>query len=95
MTCKEMILSDEFMDLIADYDAIEQILEDVDIEYCYHAVDAGYGVATVRRSQVAPISIGYYGYSTIPKLYGLMQAGEQVFDASPLAAMGNIRIQNP
>ena len=85
MTCKEMILSDEFMDLIADYDAIEQILEDVDIEYCYHAVDAGYGVATVRRSQVAPISIGYYGYSTIPKLYGLMQAGEQVFDASPLA----------
>ena len=95
LTCKEMILSDEFADLIADYDAIEQILEDVDIEYCYHAVDAGYGVATVKRSQVAPISIGYYGYSTIPKLYGLMQAGERVFDASPLAAMGNIRIQNP
>ena len=79
-----MILSEEFADIIADYDAIEQILEGVDIEYCYHAVDAGYGVATVRRSQVAPISIGYYGYSTIPKLYGLMQA-----------AMGNIRIQNP
>lgn len=90
-----MILSNEFADIIADYDAIEQILEDVDIEYCYHAVDAGYGVATVRRSQVAPISIGYYGYSTIPKLYGLMQTGERVFDASPLAAMGNIRIQNP
>lgn len=90
-----MILSDEFADIIADYDAIEQILEDVDIEYCYHAVDAGYGVATVRRSQVAPISMGYYGYSTIPKLYGLMQTGERVFDASPLAAMGNIRIQNP
>ncbi len=90
-----MILSEEFADIIADYDAIEQILEGVDIEYCYHAVDAGYGVATVRRSQVAPISIGYYGYSTIPKLYGLMQAGERVFDASPLAAMGNIRIQNP
>ena len=90
-----MILSDEFMDLIADYDAIEQILEDVDIEYCYHAVDAGYGVATVRRSQVAPISIGYYGYSTIPKLYGLMQAGERSFDTAPLAAMGNIRVQNP
>lgn len=95
LTCKEMILSEEFADLIADYDAIEQILEDVDIEHCYHAIDGGFGVANVRRSQVAPVSIGYYGYSTIPKLYGLMQSGERFFDASPLAAMGNIRIQNP
>lgn len=90
-----MILSEDFIDVIADYDTIEQILEDVDLEYCYHAIDAGFGVASVRRSQVAPISMGYYGYSSIPKLYGLTQTGENVFDSSPLAAMGNLRVQSP
>lgn len=95
MTCKEMILSNDFLDIIADYEVIEDILDSTDVEYCYHAIDAGYGVANVRRSQVAPVSIGYYGYSTIPKLYGLMQADEEIFDASPLSAMGNIRVQNP
>lgn len=95
MTCKDMILSDEFLDIIADYDVIEEILDTTDVEYCYHAIDAGYGVANVRRSQVAPLSLSYYGYSTIPKLYGLMQAGERPFDSSPLVAMGNIRVQSP
>lgn len=95
MTCKEMILSNDFLDIIADYEVIEDILDSTDVEYCYHTIDAGYGVANVRRSQVASVSIDYYGYSTIPKLYGLMQAGEELFDASPLAAMGNIRVQNP
>lgn len=95
MTCKEMILSNDFLDIIADYEVIEDILDITDVEYCYHAIDAGYGVANVRRSQVAPVSIDYYGYSTIPKLYGLMQADEEIFDASPLSAMGNIRVQNP
>lgn len=95
MTCQEMILSEEFLDVIVDYDVIEEILEGADVEFCYREIDAGYGVAHVRRSQVRPISIGYYGYATIPKLYGLMQAGERAFDSSPLAAMGNIRVQNP
>lgn len=95
MTCQEMILSNDFLDIIVDYDVIEDILGGADVEYCYHEIDAGYSVANVRRSQVAPVSIGYYGYSTIPKLYGLMQVGEETFDASPLSAMGNIRVQNP
>ncbi|MCI9345910.1 MAG: S8 family peptidase [Lachnospiraceae bacterium] len=83
------------MDIIVDYDVIVEILEGADVEFCYREIDAGYGIAHVRRSQVQPVSIGNYGYSTIPKLYGLMQAGERGFDASPLAAMGNIRVQNP
>lgn len=88
-------MSEDFLDIIVDYDVIVEILEGADVEYCYREIDAGYGIAHVRRSQVRPVSIGNYGYSTIPKLYGLMQAGERGFDASPLAAMGNIRVQNP
>lgn len=94
MTCKEMILSEEFLDIIADYEVIEEILNASDIEQCYHAIDAGYGVANLKLSQVEPLSVGYYGYSSIPKLYGPMQTGVRPFDASPLAAMGNIRVQN-
>lgn len=90
-----MILSEDFLDIIVDYDVIVEILEGADVEFCYREIDAGYGIAHVRRSQVQPVSIGNYGYSTIPKLYGLMQAGERGFDSSPLAAMGNIRVQNP
>ncbi len=88
-------MSEDFLDIIVDYDVIVEILEGADVEYCYREIDAGYGIAHVKRSQVRPVSIGNYGYSTIPKLYGLMQAGERGFDASPLAAMGNIRVQNP
>lgn len=95
LTCREMILSDDFLDIIVDYDVIEEILAGADVEFCYREIDAGFGVAHVRRSQVQPISIGYYGYSTIPKLYGLMQAVGRTFDASPLIAMGNVRVQNP
>ena len=88
-------MSEDFLDIIVDYDVIVEILEGADVEFCYREIDAGYGIAHVRRSQVQPVSIGNYGYSTITKLYGLMQAGERGFDASPLAAMGNIRVQNP
>lgn len=88
-------MSEDFLDIIVDYDVIVEILEGADVEFCYREIDAGYGIAHVRRSQVQPVSIGNYGYSTIPKLYGLMQAGERGFDSSPLAAMGNIRVQNP
>ena len=95
MTCKEMILSNDFLDIIADYEVIEEQLAATDAEYCYHVIDGGYGVANVRRSQVPPVSVGYYGYSSLPKLYGLMQMGEVPFDASPLSAMGNIQVQNP
>ena len=95
LTCKERILSNDYADLIVDYDLLPQLLETVDVDACYHAIDAGYGVVYVNRSQIPPMSIGYYGYSAIPKLYGLMQIGSTLFDPSCLAAMGNIRVQNP
>lgn len=101
MTCKEKILSEDYADIITDFELIEQLLAESGIDSCFQAIDAGYSVAHVKRSEIPPISMGYYGYSSIPKLYGLMQeeAMEQPFaasfDPSCLTAMGNIRIQNP
>lgn len=95
MTCKERILSEDYADLITDYELMRQILEMSGIDACYQELDAGYGISYVKRDEIPPLSIGYYGYSTIPKLYGLMRAQGQIFDPSCLAAMGNIQVQNP
>lgn len=95
MTCKEKILSDDYLDILTDFEQMEHIVEGEGLDVCYHAIDAGYGVTNIRRSKTPPTSIGYYGYASIPKLYGLMQMEERIFDASPLTAMGNVRVQNP
>lgn len=95
MTCKEMILSNDYVDILTDFEQMGQVMEEESLHVCYHGIDAGYGVTNIRRSETPPMSVGYYGYASIPKLYGLMQLGEHIFDSSPLAAMGNVRVQNP
>ena len=90
-----MILSDDYVDILTDFEQIGQIVEAGGLDACYHAIDAGYSVTYVKATQVPPMSIGYYGYASIPKLYGLMQVEGGIFDSSPLVAMGNLRVQNP
>ena len=95
MTCKEKILSNGYADFITDYVTADELSGTIPVDFCFHAVDSGYGVANVDRSMIPPMSVFYYGYSMIPKLYGLMQVGEDVFNPDNLSAMGNIRVQNP
>ena len=95
MPCKEMILSNDYADLISDYVLPNELLGLPASDYCFHEIDAGFGVANVRRSAIPPMSAGIYGYSVIPVLYGLMQIGEDIFNPENLAAMGNLRVQNP
>lgn len=95
MTCREKILSNDYADFITDYVDAGRMQEEEPLDYCYHAVDAGFGTAYVRRSQIPPLSLAYYSYASIPKLYGLMQDGRNSFDTEPLASTGSIRVQNP
>ena len=69
MTCREKILSNDYADLITDYVVAEELSGTSPIDFCFHGIDDGYGVANVRRSMFPPMSIGYYGYSAIPVLY--------------------------
>lgn len=94
MTCKERILSNEYADFITDYINGIQIEGGEPLDFCYHAIDSGFGISSVRRSQIPPMSIAYYGYSTIPCLYGLMQFNPMGFNPEPLASTGSIRVQN-
>lgn len=95
MTCKEKILSNDYVDLITDYEGAEQFFEAVGTDFCHHRIDEGYGVTNVKRIETPPMSIGYYGYSAIPNLYGLMQVEDALFNPECLNAMGNIQVQNP
>ncbi|MDE6389721.1 MAG: S8 family peptidase [Lachnospiraceae bacterium] len=65
------------------------------VDFCFHGIDENYGVANVNRSMIPPMSIGYYGYSAIPVLYGLMQIDGEIFDPENLIEVGSIRVQNP
>ena len=95
MTCREKILSEEFADLITDYMLADELSGISSSDYCFHGIDSSYGVANVDRSVIPSMSVSLYGYSMIPKLYGLMQTGGDVFNPENLAAMGNIRVQIP
>ena len=95
MTCKEKIMSDEYADLLTDDAAAYELAEISPLDFCFHGIDAGYGVINVNRSVIPAMSASYYGYSMIPALYGLMQTGTAAFDPENLTAIGNIRVQNP
>lgn len=95
MNCREKIISNEYADLITDYVVADQMSGTSPLDFCFHGIDESYGVANVNRSMVPPMSIGYYGYSAIPVLYGLMQVGGDIFNPENLAVTGSIRVQNP
>lgn len=95
MTCKEKILSNDYADFINDYILARNLEGEDPLDYCYHAIDSGFGVSNVNRSQIPPLSLGYYGYASIPNLYGLMQVSNVVFDPESLASTGSIRVQKP
>lgn len=95
MDCREKILSNEYADLITDYVVADELSGTSPIDFCFHGIDESYGVVNVNRRTVPPMSIGYYGYSAIPALYGLMQVGGDIFNPENLAETGSIRVQNP
>lgn len=91
MTCKERILSNAYADVILDYNIESELLNLEVPDYCYYELDDEYRIAHVERQAGAGVTIGTYGYSSIPNLYGLMQT----FYAGNLTDMGNLRIQEP
>ena len=90
VTCKEKILSEEYYDLITDYLFTEEFKESGVPDYCYTKIDDKYGLVYVKKDEVPVMSAATFGYSLIPKLYGLMQEFNQV----PLIESNITRVQN-
>lgn len=91
MTCKDRILSNNYADVIIDYVLPEEELQRLNFDYCFSAIDEEFGTAYISRQELPPLSVGMYGYSAIPKLYGLMQT----FQAESLVEIGNLQMQGP
>ena len=91
VTCKEKILSEEYYDLITDYLFTEEFREADVPDYCFTKIDDKYGLVYVKSDEVPVMNAATFGYSLIPKLYGLMQDFNQI----PLIESNITRVQKP
>lgn len=91
MTCREKILSEDYYDLITDYLFTEEFREAEVPDYCFTKIDDKYGLVYVKNDEVPMMNVATFGYSLIPKLYGLMQDFNQI----PLIESNITRVQQP
>ena len=99
ISCKERILSNDYADLIIDFELTEELL-DMDtsnLDYCYRQIDRGLGLVFTRRNQVEPVGLLNYSYQRIPSLFGLQELATEsvggVFDSRPLESSGIADVQ--
>lgn len=98
MTCQEMILSNDYADIIVDFKMPEQLPHKTPTNICYHNVEGDLGIVYVKRSELSPITLSSLSYSFLPKCYGLMQmdevtGGVQEFDTTSLIEAGILQSQ--
>ncbi len=85
--CRDIIMSEEVADFIGRYSVTD---EDVIKQYegfCTQIVNDRYMIIYGEKNRLPEINLKNYAYSTIPKLFGLM-------DTTSVAATGALRLQN-
>lgn len=70
MTCKERILSNDYVDVIVNFVLPPEYERPVD--YCYHAITEDMGIMYINRDIVPQARMTQATYSFIPKCYGLV-----------------------
>lgn len=72
MSCEEMVYSNDFAELIFEYNVrMEEFFGKETEDYCVKRINAQFAVAYLRRSVFA-LDVKDVGYSAIPKLYAPM-----------------------
>jgi subtilisin family serine protease len=96
--CRRKILSEEYLDIIADYPVRPDRVEAADL--CYVDIEDFFQVIYWNRQQVADLNEYFYSHRNLPKLYGLMQEGGgslrifgESFDPNSLIASGITQVQ--
>lgn len=85
--CREKIMSEEYADFIGEFGIDEEVLGERYMDFCPQIINYRYLSLYERLDAIAPIGLQNYPYSSIPKLFGLM-------DTTAVAATGAIRMQN-
>ena len=96
MDCKDMILSDDFYDILLDYPTslAQPALEG--IPSCFLELIGDFRILYVDSREALPLSVAQYRYAYIPKCYGLLEksvfqrelAGAQITGAQTGGAEG-------
>lgn len=89
MDCREMILSDEYADLILDF-PVEILPVQEGENFCVVPVTAEQQVVYTKRRGGKTPELDEYAYRYMPNLYGLMQ---DTFDSVSLEVSGIISVQ--
>ncbi len=95
MSCKEKIISNDYADFIANIFTLDDLIVAESVDFCARRVEGNIGIVNVRRDDIPSLLDEYYGYTSIPDLYGLMQINDISFDPENLASTGNIEVQSP
>lgn len=103
MDCKERILSEDYYDLLADYDVMLKYGEVEGADYCYQKIDDELYVVYSSKTDVPSYDISLVRYESIPKCFGLMSEVEQAqmdigrggFNFNPLIESGIIKTNEP
>ena len=85
--CAEIILSEDYADFIGRYSTSREEVANQYPDQCPQFVNDKYVCLYAERDIIPTINVENYIYSSIPKLYGLM-------DTTAVAATGAIRLQN-
>lgn len=72
VTCKERILSNDYMDLILNVTISPEMNIDLPFDYCFHQVSETIGILFIERGRLQNARFSQAAYSFIPKCYGLV-----------------------
>lgn len=94
MDCRGRILSDEYFDVITDFQ-LNIPVEDEVYDLCYFNIENLYNIVYISRAAVRNADDYIFDYKGLPKLYGLMQqeATGQGFDPNSLIVSGITQVQ--
>ena len=103
LTCKEKILSEDYVDWVIDF-PLDEIFSSYreDLDYCYQEISEGFGIISINRNQLADMSLLTLDYHYFPDLLGLQQDADSIegsevqgilFDPNPLVASGITQVQ--
>jgi hypothetical protein len=98
MTCREKILSEDYWELLLDYEPLAGSGQREGADYCITSVGDGISIVYYRMLTGGMPQMNSFPYYEIPKCYGLMQQeiGAGVgFDTFALTDAGILQVQEP
>jgi hypothetical protein len=87
MTCKERILSNEYLDLVVNFQIPKDYSDKTDVDYCYHQITDDIGIVYAKRSELPKARFTQATYSFYPKCYGLMAANTNYLSESGILSV--------